>query len=208
VNAALAWGTGALLALSAAAAQAAPEHSDAAVAEPLPALRARFMRRIDEEGFRVCAPPAIRAVEGPVPARYDATTDALAVGAAAAAADAATRWAFVHELGHWWQACRGQGRPGAYAAASGADRIALAFWREQDPRFAAAVVEQARRDLLTPPRELPAGASPEQYLDASPPLACDPATCRWLEARMIVELAGETPAPSFHKSLSQPLYPY
>ena len=103
MNAALAWGTGALLALSAAAAQAAPEHSDAAVAEPLPALRARFMRRIDEEGFRVCAPPAIRAVEGPVPARYDATTDALAVGAAAAAADAATRWAFVHELGHWWQ---------------------------------------------------------------------------------------------------------
>ena len=58
-------------------------------------------------------------------------------GAQAMFEDGTYGWVFVHELGHWWQSCRQLTRSHSYGAENGANRIALAFWREQDPPFAA-----------------------------------------------------------------------
>ena len=49
--------------------------------------------------------------------------------------DGVHHWVIVHELGHWFQACRGITEKTAkpYAIEFGADRIAAAYWKEHDP---------------------------------------------------------------------------
>ncbi len=117
---------------------------------------------------------------------------------------------FVHELGHWWQACRHLTRPESYAAESGANRIALAFWREREPGFAAGIVRGFAALLDSTPSPVPARESAQAYFDANfRALAqSDAYTYTWFQGKMIVELAAETPPPSFHRALSQPLFPW
>jgi hypothetical protein len=117
------------------------------------------------------------------------------------------RWVFVHELGHWWQACRHQTRPHSYAAENGADRIALAFWREREPRYAVRIVHGYRALLTSVPRPLPEGAGVSTYYDANFAKVSQGNAYTWFQATMIVTLAEEQPAPSLHRALSQPLYP-
>ena len=188
----------------------------------LPVLRAQFMRRIDEEGFRPCTPPQIRTGGTSEPARYDAAADAIEVAPRArsaadgsagtdstpAADDAGLRWAFVHELGHWWQACRHLTRPESYAAENGANRIALAFWREREPRFAAGIVHGFAALLGSTPSPVPAAQSAQAYFDANFSTIVQADAYTLFQGKMIVELAAETPAPSLHRALSQPLYPW
>jgi hypothetical protein len=117
-------------------------------------------------------------------------------------------WSFVHELGHWWQYCRQLARPQSYGAENGAERIALAFWREREPRIAQAMVQGAQITLQLLPDPLAAGESPQVWLDAHPEALAQDGSARWLQAQMIATLSREQPAPSFHKALSQPLFPW
>jgi hypothetical protein len=118
------------------------------------------------------------------------------------------RWVFAHELGHWWQACRKQTRPSSFEEENGVSRIALAFWREQDPKFAQAVVRGsvALTQQMTSP--IPAGQSVQSYVDAHFADISKGDTYTWVQATSIVSLADESPNPSFLKALSQPLYPW
>jgi hypothetical protein len=51
--------------------------------------------------------------------------------------DAAHQWIFIHELGHWWQACSGgYSKRSHYQVEYGANRIALSYWREVNPQIA------------------------------------------------------------------------
>ena len=108
------------------------------------------------------------------------------------------QWIFVHELGHWWQNCRGAitGRP-PYGVEYGANRFALAYWREQDPKFAASMSAFFGGMLANMPSPVPAGQTVEPYFNANyQELGPSPAY-PWFQARMIVTASGEQPAPAF-----------
>jgi hypothetical protein len=226
-----------LLLVSTAAAASLParaaDSSDAAVLRQLTRLRAAFLKRIDEEGYALCPAPQIELGDPPTFGRYLPERNVVLIGSwshlsaperqafeetaqtlgGAASAQSVFengthRWVFVHELGHWWQGCRHLTRPESYAAESGANRIALAFWREREPGFAAGVVRGFAALLESTPSPVPATASAQAYFDANFRALAQGDAYPWFQGKMIVELAAETPPPSFHRALSQPLYPF
>lgn len=221
-----------VLLLQAVAGVAAGADPDRAVVQQLMPLRTGFLERIDEEGYRGCTAPTVEPGDPAWFAHYVSERNVLQVatwthlraqqrdafeaqarehGATATARAIfleSLRWVFVHELGHWWQTCRQQRRPASLAAENGANRIALAFWRERDARFAATVIEDARSLLRAAPSPLPPGASVQDYLQTEFQSLAAGGEYEWFQARMIVDLADERPRPSFHKALSQPRYPY
>jgi hypothetical protein len=225
-----------LLIGSALVAAAPPPHadsSDAALLARLTRLRAVFLKRIDEEGYALCPAPGIELADPPAFGRYlpernvvlIASWSQLSVserqafeemaqtlgGQAAARSvfeNGTHRWVFVHELGHWWQACRHLTRPESYAAENGANRIALAFWREREPRFAAGIVHGFAALLGSTPSPVPAAQSAQAYFDANFSTIVQADAYTWFQGKMLVELAAETLPPSFHRALSQPLYPW
>ena len=218
-------------ALGAAPAAAAPDPEAAALAQ-LTQLRAAFLKRIDAEGYKLCPAPQIELGDPPSFGHFVAERNSVVVAAwthlapeerkgfeamAQSMGGEATgrsvfengtnRWVFVHELGHWWQACRHQTRPHSYAAENGADRIALAFWRERDPRYAVGIVHGYRALLTSMPSPLPEGEEVSTYYDANFARLSQGNADTWFQATMIAALAAEQPAPSLHRALSQPLYP-
>jgi hypothetical protein len=219
--------------LSGTAAHGADASTDAQVMKRLTHERDTFISRAHDEGYSVCPAPAI-ALGAPTSfGGFDpdsntvqvATWDRLApeqrqrfeslaehtgghTSAQAMFEDGTHGWVFVHELGHWWQACRQQTRPRSYGAEDGANRIALAFWREQDPRFAARMLGTFGYLRGAIPSPVPPGMPKAQYLDDHFLAIAQSRGYSWYQADMILELATEAPAPSLHKALSQPLYPW
>jgi hypothetical protein len=214
-----------------AAPAAAPDPEAAALAQ-LTQLRDAFLKRIDAEGYKLCPAPQIELGDTPSFGHFVAERNTVVVAAwthlepeerkgfeemAQSMGGNATgrsvfengtnRWVFVHELGHWWQACRHQTRPQSYAAENGADRIALAFWRERDPRYAVGIVHRYRALLTSMPSPLPEGEGASTYYDANFAQVSWGNAYTWFQATMIAALAEEQPAPSLHRALSQPLYP-
>jgi hypothetical protein len=223
---------------SAAAASALPaaavaDGSDAAVLARLTRLRAAFLTRIDAEGYALCPAPQIELADPPTFGHYLAERNVVLIAswshlsvpqrqafeemartlggrvpAQSVFENGTHRWVFVHELGHWWQACRHLTRPESYGAENGANRIALAFWREREPRFAAGIVEGFEALLGSTPSLLPPGQPAQAYFEANFRAIAQGDAYSWFQGKMIVELAAETPPPSFHRALSQPLYPW
>jgi hypothetical protein len=212
--------------------RAQPPGADAALIGQLSALRDAFVRRIDEEGYRLCPRPRIELGATRAGGRYLPERNLILItawsqlsaqqqqgfagvpgpgapAAARAAYESGTyRWVFVQQLGHWWQDCRHMAAPQSYAALNGANRMALAFWRERDPRFAAAIVRGSVELVNAVADPLPPGQDAQAWFEAHPGEQLASPAHEWLQARMIATLAQEAPQPSFHKSLSQPLYPY
>jgi hypothetical protein len=223
--------------MSAAATAAPPpapaDASDAAVLRRLTRLRAVFLKRIDEEGYALCPAPQIELgdpgtfgrylpernvvligtwshLSAPEPQAFETMAQTLGGEASAQRVfeNGTHRWVFVHELGHWWQACRQLARPQSYAAENGANRIALAFWREREPRFAAGIVHGFAALLGSAPSPLPDGQPAQGYFEANFRAIAQTDAYTWFQGKMIVELAAEMPPPSLHRALSQPLYPW
>ncbi len=219
-------------AAAAAATEPAPA-PDAKVLKELSARRDRFLERVDAEGYPGCPAPRIVLADIPsfgnylakrnevVVASWSSLSDeerrgfaqlAAALGARATAVSVfeggTYRWVFMHELGHWWQACRRQTRPNSFEEENGANRIALAFWREEDPRFAHGIVQAFAALVRSAPSPLPAGAALQDYADAHFQQLAQGDTYTWLQAQSVSALAQESPAPSLHKALSQPLFPW
>ena len=207
--------------------------SEAQVLRQLDERRDTFVRRAAEEGYPPCAAPTIVLRDTPsfgnyqvesnqiVVASWPSLTDAErddfaqlahAIGGHATAVSVfeggTYRWVFVHELGHWWQHCRRQTRPSSFEEENGANRIALAFWRERDPRFADQIVYGFQALVRAVPSPVPAGGSLQAYVDANFTRVSTGDDYTWVQASSVAALAQETPAPSFHKALSQPLYPW
>ncbi len=117
----------------------------------------------------------------------------------------AHHWVLVHELGHWWQACRGvKVTKDGYAYEAGANRIATAYWREHDPSVIAhqkAVFEMVQAHL---PNPVPAGQGAEGYFNAHYPDTF-PSVVEyiWFQARMCLKAFDEKPAPSFAQVLKE-----
>ena len=114
-------------------------------------------------------------------------------------------WVFVHELGHWWQACRKVPETGSgYAIESGADRIAAAYWREHD----ASIIAHQRRvfEFIQShvPSPVPAGQSTEGYFDTHyPDKFGSVLEYIWFHTRMCLLLFEEEPNPTFAQALKE-----
>ena len=185
-------------------------------------MRDAFARRADEEGYRLCPAPAIELADPPSFGRFDPDSNTVLQAASwsrlapeqrqrfeSLAAHTGGRrsapamfeegtygWVFVHELAHWWQSCRQATRPRSYGAEAGANRIALAFWRERDP-----LSRTDARDLPLPAggdarAPVPAGMPKPQYLDDHFLAIAQGRSYTWYQADMTLELAAEAP-PTF-----------
>jgi hypothetical protein len=209
------------------------DSTDPAVVAHLTQTRDAFVRRAREEGYHVCPVPAIELGDPTSFGGFEPDSNTVQVATWARLApqrrqrfeslaehtggnssaqemfeDGTYGWVFVHELAHWWQSCRQTTRPRTYGAEDGANRIALAFWREHDPQFVARMLDTFRYLQTAIPSPVPAGMPKRQYLDDHFLAIAQSRGYTWYQADMVLELATEAPPPSFHKALSQPLYPW
>ena len=111
---------------------------------------------------------------------------------------AAHGWIFVHELGHWWQACRGYiATHSHYEVEAGANRISLAYWRENDPSVVTLMMRLFNGILEHQPSPVPAGQKVEDYFNSNYEQLGPTPLYPWFQARMSVTDAEEKPVPSF-----------
>ncbi len=193
-------------------------------------LRDEFVKATAEAGL-VCpiAPPIIRVVDVPSFGSYDRQSNTLETpaweqltdgergrfyrvvgpGATEAAARAefeigAHHWVFVHEMGHWWQTCRGVvNRDKHYAMEFGANRIAAAYWQQRDPQVIAHQRALFEGFLKRSQRPVGEAQDVETYFDSNyEKLGPTPAYI-WFQARMCIKAFDEKPAPTFAQVLKQ-----
>ncbi len=118
--------------------------------------------------------------------------------------DGVHHWVLVHELGHWWQACRGAMDHGDhYAIEYGADRIAAAYWQEHDPSVIAHQRPVFETILKQWPNPVPPGQGVEPYFNANYEKLGPTPAYLWFQSRMCVTAFEEKPAPSFVQALQQ-----
>jgi hypothetical protein len=193
-------------------------------------MRDDFVKAAVAAGFRCpIAPPDILVVEVPSFGSYDRQSNQLKTpaweqltddergrfyrllgpGTSEAAARAefetgAHHWVFVHEMGHWWQACRGVADLDKdYAMEFGANRIAAAYWRERDPQLIAHQRAKFEALLKRSPSPVAEGQDLETYFDSNyEKLGPTPAYI-WFQARMCITAFDEKPEPTFAQALKQ-----
>jgi hypothetical protein len=212
---------------------AAPETPQAERATTLANATARrdaFIARIHAAGFACpIAAPAIVVEDVPSWGQYNDANNTLRTSdwtvlrpeekaffvhlAGPGADDAAARavfekaahgWIFVHELGHWWQACRGfLADHSHYQVESGANRIALAYWRETDPEIAALMMSLFHGVLDHAPSPVPAGQSVEEYFNKNYETLGPSPAYPWFQSQMGVSLEQEKPAPTLVEALAE-----
>ena len=116
--------------------------------------------------------------------------------------DVAHQWIFIHELGHWWQACGGgNGGRSHYQVEFAANRIALSYWREVNRGIAETMrpVFQAVVDHAHSP--VPPGQSVENYFNANYETLGPSPKYPWFMSRMSLAAFDETPSPTFAATL-------
>jgi len=194
------------------------------------ALRDAFVKATVDAGFSCAiAPPAIEVVDVPSFGNYEPETNTLKTGAweqmpkqergifyqlaGPGATEEAVRaefetdahhWIFVHEMGHWWQACRGVADHGDhYAIESGANRIAAAYWRERDATIVPHMRAAFEMVLSHAPNPVPAGQTVEAYFNANYETLGPSPAYPWFQSRMCVTVIDERPMPTFAQALKE-----
>ena len=119
--------------------------------------------------------------------------------------DGVHHWVIVHELGHWFQACRGITEKTAkpYAIEFGADRIAAAYWKEHDPRVIAHQRPVFTAILHDFPNPVPRGASVEPYFNQHYQELGPTPSYLWFQSQMCLTAFDEKPAPSLKQVLAE-----
>jgi hypothetical protein len=121
--------------------------------------------------------------------------------------DGVHHWVFVHELGHWWQACGHNTRENHYATEYGANRVAAAYWRLKDPGFMQRTEEKMLTLRATMPSPVPEGQVKEKYFNENyAQLGPSPAYI-WFQYGMVLDVQAEKPLPSLRQALQDPTYP-
>ncbi len=118
--------------------------------------------------------------------------------------DVTHRWIFIHEMGHWWQACQKLGTSAGrapYGIEYEADRIAMAYWNGVDPTLPAKMVTIAQSVIDHVPNPVPAGQAVAPYFNANYETLGPSPAYPWFQARMIVDCGKETPKPSLAQAL-------
>jgi hypothetical protein len=116
---------------------------------------------------------------------------------------AAHRWIFVHELGHWWQACTGgNAKRTHYEVELSANRVALSYWREIDPKVVDTMMPIFQGVVDHVPSPVPTGQSVEDYFNANYETLGPSPAYPWFMSRMNVAALEEKPAPAFASVLA------
>jgi IS5 family transposase len=121
-------------------------------------LRDRFIRSIKADGFRTRLPAPTIVLDNPASygnfeedknllhiavwsalteqqqSRFERLSELVKNGKSGEQTfeESVHYWVFVHELGHWWQACQRKISNNHYSVEYGANRIAAAYWRQTD----------------------------------------------------------------------------
>jgi hypothetical protein len=210
----------------------APDTAAAAEATrvKMTAVRDAFVKATVDAGLPCpIAPPKIVVEDVPSFGQYNSETNTLRTGAweqmsqrehgifyqlaGPGASEEAVRaefetdahhWIFVHEMGHWWQACRGAVYHGKhYAQESGANRIAAAYWRGRDATVVAHMRAAFQSVLDHAPNPVPDGQEVEPYFDANYQKLGPSPVYPWFQSRMCVTVIDERPMPTFVEALKQ-----
>jgi hypothetical protein len=154
-------------------------------------LRDSFVNQVKADGFQPSLPPPTIVLDNPLAfgkyekdknllhiAAWDALTPedqalfshlAAMIGGGQSAEqifeEGVHQWAFVHELGHWWQACQHRIGENHYSVEYGANRIAAAYWRLNDPTFMERTAKNMATIYAAMPNPVPEGQSPQAYLN-------------------------------------------
>jgi hypothetical protein len=208
-----------------------PSAEQAATLTKATAARDAFVARIHADGYSCPIPvPTILVEDVPSFGQYDEKTNIIRTsdwtllnpeerafffrlsGPGAKEADVhrtfeqgAHGWIFIHELGHWWQACRSVAADrGPYQVEYGADCISLAYWREVDPAIVDTMMPIFKNVLANALNPVPAGEDVEAYFNKHyQELGPSPAY-PWFQSRMNVTAYDEKPAPTFAQALLNP----
>ena len=204
--------------------------SNTALMTQLVALRDSFVTQIEREGFQPSLPPPTIILDNPPSyGNYDdeknilhiADWNALSADEQARFARLAARlgqgqtgeqafedsvhhWVFVHELGHWWQACEHKTTDTHYAEEYGANRIAAAYWRLNDPNFMYRTKNKMTTVIGSLPNPVPDGESKEKYFNENYEKLAGTPGYIWYQYDMVISVEGEKPLPSFQQALRQP----
>jgi len=212
------------------AADAATEAAVEATRVKMTAVRDAFVKATVDAGFRcTIAVPKVVVMDVPSYGNYDVERNVVETpawelmsarekglmyqlagpGADEAAARAefetdAHHWIFVHELGHWWQACRGVAHDGRhYAKEYGANRIATAYWRERDSAIVPHMRGAFEMVVAHAPNPVPAGHEVETYFDAHYETLGPSPAYPWFQSRMSLVAFDEKPEPTFAQALAE-----
>jgi hypothetical protein len=223
----------AILAGSAGAQAPTPaQESNSVVLERLNALRDSFVNQIKLEGFQPSlAPPTIILDNPPSFGDYENDKNLLHIAAwvnlapedqarferlgarlgqgqsgEALFEESVHHWVFVHELGHWWQACEHKTTDSHYAEEYGANRIAAAYWLLRDPAFMDRTARRMAVLLSTIPSPVPSGQKKEVYFNENYEKLGPTAAYRWFQESMVIEIQEERPQPSFRETLQHPTH--
>jgi len=195
-------------------------------------LRDSFVNQVKAEGFQPSLPPPTVVLDNPPSyGNYEGDKNLLHIAAWAALTpedqarfsrvaamlgggqtgeqtfeEGVHHWVFVHELGHWWQACQHKTGENHYSVEYGANRIAAAFWRLKDPTFMERTAKNMATVYAAMPNPIPEGQSPQAYFnDNYEKLGPTPAY-RWYQYSMVLKVQAEEPLPSLLQALQHPTY--
>lgn len=203
-------------------------YSVAATRKSLTALRDDFVAGAMKSGLP-CAikPPRIVVHDVPSYGSYDPDDNTLtspawsqlsaeeqslfyrALGPKAKAEDARAEfelgvhhWVIVHELGHWWEACRGVVDHGDhYDFELQADNIAAAYWNEKDPAVITHQRQVFQAIVANWPNPVPAGDKAETYFNRNYEALAPTRDYIWFQAQMCIRAFTPDPLPDFSSAL-------
>ena len=116
--------------------------------------------------------------------------------------DVAHQWIFIHELGHWWQACSGgNAAKSHYQVEYGANRIALSYWREVNPQVAETMKPVFQAVVDHAPSPVPPDQSVEDYFNANYETLGPSPRYPWFMSRMNLAAVDVMPGPTFAAAL-------
>jgi hypothetical protein len=111
------------------------------------------------------------------------------------------RFFFVHEMAHWLQRQAKDPRDG-YQFELDANRVTVAYWREKDSAYLAALLVEFKRLNERLPVPVPPGQDPQEYFDANKgKLGSNPDVYGWFQSRMVLEAAAERPVLTFSEAV-------
>lgn len=124
---------------------------------------------------------------------------------------------FLHEFGHWVNEQVVSQRHDAKAKLArrnyernkwedelNANRVAVAWWRERDPRFLDRLVSDVRLILASLPSPVPAGEDDKEYFSRNLwELVKDPNKYGWYQLRMIVIAYEESPRLTYQQTIDR-----
>jgi hypothetical protein len=127
------------------------------------------------------------------------------------------RFFFVHELGHWMQGqildqrhdvmakrARKNSDSARWQYETVANRISVAWWREQDPAYLAKLVSDFRKIQRQLPSPIPHGENAQTFFTREyDKLTEDPTAYGWFQLQMVILVYDEEPTVSFQQAIDR-----